>query len=370
MFEERFSLATLRRAWTPLVLLLGLALVVGLSISLGGKQVQLAVTEMMIRMSVVIGIYVFAGNSGVLSFGHIGFMCVGAYAAGWAACDPQWKQMMLTGLPGFLQEHRYPMPVAVLGSGLLAAAVALVFGLPVMRLSGIAASIATFSFLVIVNSVYSNWDSVTAGTGSLVGIPTVIGPWQSYGFAAIALVMAYLFKTSGTGLLLRAAREDEVAAASSGIDVRRVRLVAFVLSGFIVGAAGGVYAHVLGILTTDTFYLDLTFITIAMLIVGGMGSLSGAVVGVLLLTLVTELFRAGEAGVAVGGLALSLPRGIQEIGLGVLMVLTLIFRPDGVMGGRELPFPVGRPGRSGAAGERPPVAAGVLTSAEPNRPTS
>jgi branched-chain amino acid transport system permease protein len=340
--EEPGLVKFLRLSWTPLGLLIGLAILVALCSMLGSDALQVAMTEMLIRLSVVVGIYIFAGNSGILSFGHIGFMCIGAYAAAWATCDPQWKELMLTGLPMFLQQNRYPMVVAVLGGGALAGAVALAFGLVIMRLSGIAASIATFAFLVVVNSVYANWDGVTAGTSSLVGIPTVVGPWVSLAFAAIAVIIAYVFQISGFGLMLRAARDDHVAAASSAINIQRVRLTAFVISGFVVGAAGGVYAHFLGILTTDAFYLDLTFVTIAMLIVGGVGSLSGAVVGVVFITIVTEAFRAGEAGFVVGGLSLSLPRGAQEIGLGVLMALVLIFRPDGVMGGRELPFPFRR----------------------------
>ena len=346
MFEEPGLLRLLRLSWTPLGLLLGLAILVALCSTFGGDELQVAVTEMLIRLSVVVGIYIFAGNSGVLSFGHIGFMCIGAYAAAWAACDPEWKQLMLTGLPMFLQQNRYPMVVAVLGGGVLAGAVAFLFGLAIMRLSGIAASIATFAFLVVVNSIYANWDSVTAGTSSMVGIPTVVGPWTSFAFAAVAVALAYLFQISGFGLMLRASRDNSVAAASSAINILRVRLIAFVISGFIVGAAGGIYAHFLGILTTDVFYLDLTFVTIAMLIVGGIGSLSGAVVGVVFITIVTEALRAGEAGFVVGDLSLHLPRGAQEIGLGVLMAVALIFRPDGIMGGRELPFPFRRRNRA------------------------
>ncbi len=349
MYEQQTALSLLRRYWTPLVLLAGLALIAFFA-GFASQQVQVTVTEMLIRVSVVVGIYIFAGNSGILSFGHIGFMCIGAYAAAWATCDPQWKQMMLTGLPLFLQQHRYPMLIAVLGGAVLSGAAALAFGIVITRLAGIAASIATFAFLVVVNSVYANWDNVTAGTSSMVGIPTVVGPWVSFGFAAGAVILAYLFQISGVGLMLRASREDEVAAASSAIDIRRARLIAFALSGFVVGAAGGVYAHFLGILTTDMFYLDLTFIAIAMLIVGGVGSLSGAVVGVLFITLVTEIFRAGEAGFTFHGVSVGLPAGAQEIGLGVLMAVVLIFRPEGMMGGREFSFPFRNKSRGAGLG--------------------
>lgn len=341
MCEEPLATRLLRPIWTPLVLVAALALIVILTTALGDRQSQLTVTEMMIRVAIVVGIYVFSGNSGVLSFGHVGFLCVGAYASGWAACDPQWKQMMLTGLPAFLQDHSYPMPVAVLFGGFAAAAAALVFGLAIMRLSGIAASIATFSFLVIVQSVYASWDSVTGGTGSITGIPTIVGPWWSLLFAAVAVAIAFPFQNSGSGLMLRASREDEVAAVACAIAIPRLRLLSFVLSGFLVGAAGGVHAHFVGVLTTDAFYLDLTFISIAMLIVGGIGSLTGAVVGVAFLTLIIDLFRRAEAGIAVPEGVLAFPPGIQEIALGVLMVLTLVFRPEGIMAGREVRFPFG-----------------------------
>ena len=93
----------------------------------------------------------------------------------------------------------------------------------------------------------ANWDNVTAGTSSMVGIPTLVGPWVSFAFVAIAVILAHLFQKSGFGLMLRASRDDAVAAASSAIEIQRVRLIAFAISGFVVGAAGGVYAHFLGI---------------------------------------------------------------------------------------------------------------------------
>src|SRR5260370_8691265 len=171
-------LKRLAREWWPVVALgLALVLIVGVVGQLGGDQTRVTLTEMLIRLVVVIATYLFIGNSGILSFGHVGFMCIGAYAAGWATCNPAWKQLMLTGLPVFLREEEYPFLLAVAGGGALAAVVALIVGFAIMRLSGIAASIATFAFLAIVNSVYSNWDSVTAGTSSIIGIPPVVAPW-------------------------------------------------------------------------------------------------------------------------------------------------------------------------------------------------
>lgn len=329
----------LRRLW-PLLSLIGLVTLVTLAgTALGSEEMQVTLREMLIRMVVVVGMYVFIGNSGILSFGHVGFMCVGAYAAAWATVDPDWKQMMLTGLPAVLQDHQYPLLGGLALAGGLAGLVALLLGAAIMRLSGIAGSIATFAFLVIVNSVYGNWETVTAGASSIVGVPDVVGPWVAWAFAVLALVVAYLFQVSRHGLSLRASRDDEVAAKSSAVDVVRVRLIGFVVSAAIVGVGGGLYGHFLGILTVDIFYLPLAFITLAMLVVGGIGSLRGAVVGVLAVTLVVEVLRFFEAGAAPLGIAIKLPPGSSEIGLAIVLACIMIFRPTGLTRSRECPWP-------------------------------
>jgi branched-chain amino acid transport system permease protein len=243
---------------------------------------------------------------------------------------------MLTGLPDALQQGQYPFLVAIGGAILLPAVVALLFGAAIMRLTGAAAAIATFAFLMIVNSVYSNWASVTAGVSSIIGIPTTVGPWMGFAFAAVAIVVAYLFQISRFGLMLRASRDDEVAAKASGVNTVIVRLVAFVLSAAVVGASGGLYAHFLGILSVDSFYLNMSFITLAMLVVGGMSSLTGALAGVLVVTAMIEVLRFLERGVSLAETSFALPQGSQELGLGFLMALILVFRPKGLTGGREI----------------------------------
>ncbi len=125
-----------RRYWPMVALCAAVTVIVAIA-SQGSDQLQVTITEMLIRMVAVVGIYMFIGNSGILSFGHIGFMCIGAYAAAWATVDPNWKQMMLTGLPDFLQQNQYGFLPDVAGGGLLAAAIALTLGAAIMRLSGI-----------------------------------------------------------------------------------------------------------------------------------------------------------------------------------------------------------------------------------------
>lgn len=329
----------LTRHQTPVLLIAGLAALAGLTALGGAEDLRVTLTEMLILVTVVVGLYVFIGNSGIISFGHVSFMCIGAYAAAWAAADPGFKSIMLQGLPAAVRDTQFSFSVAMVGAILLPAIVAALFGLAIMRLAGTAASIATFAFLVIVNNVYSNWDSVTAGVSSIIGIPTEVGPWTALAFAAVAILAAHLFQTSRFGLLLRASREDDVAAQASAVHSVRMRLVAFVISAALVGAGGGLYAQFLGILTVESFYLGLSFTAIAMLVVGGMSSLTGAVLGVVVVTAIVQTLRIFERGIPVGGGTLALPAGSQELGLGLMLAVILIYWPRGLSGGRELVLP-------------------------------
>ncbi|MFT4159480.1 branched-chain amino acid ABC transporter permease [Shinella sp.] len=329
------------RFFLPLALSLILAgVAVGTALT-GSGQLSETVGEMMIRMVVVVGMYIFIGNSGVLSFGHISFMSIGAYATAWVTCCtlPMVKPLYLPGLPEWLQTTSFPFPVGVLTGAALTALVALVVGFVLMRLSGIGASIGTFALLGMQFSVYSNWESVTAGSSSISNIPVVVGPGVATLFAIGAVWVAYAYQSSRFCMMLRATRDDPVAAQASGVSILPMRLVAFVLSAAVVGVGGVLYGNFLGILSILGFYIATTFLCLSMLIIGGIGSLSGAVLGVLVVSVVVELLRLLERGADIGAAHVGLPLGTQEVGLGILMILVLIFRPSGLTRGREIAAP-------------------------------
>jgi branched-chain amino acid transport system permease protein len=320
---------------TPIILIVVLLVMAALSYQFGSRAFNRTAVEMFINIMVVVGLYVFVGNSGLLSFGHISFMCLGAYMTAWLAIPPVMKSITLKGLPGWLLHTQLPMWVATPISGVFAALFALIVGRVIMRLSGIAASIATFGLLGVVNNVYSNWDSVTGGQGSIVGIPPTMNVWIGWLGAAVAIVIAYLYAISRSGLALRATRDESVAASASGIDIVRERLIAFVVSAFIIGIAGALYAHFLSIVNPGAFYLRTTFVTLSMLVVGGMYSLSGAVTGVVTISVLIELFRNLEKGISLGALKVALPNGVQEIAIGIITIVILIYLPTGLTRNQE-----------------------------------
>lgn len=320
----------------PLILsVLLLALVVLVTV-FGDKSLGRTAAETLIRVTLVVGLWIFVGNSGVISFGHAGYMAVGAYCSAWLTLKPATKALFLPDLPDWLMQAEWPVLPAAIVSGGLAALVALVSGAAILRLSGIAASIATFAFLAIVNTVYSNWEGVTGATSSVVGLSRYVDQWVALAWAVAAIVAANLYANSASGLALRASREDEVAARASGIDMYRHRLISLTISGFFTGVSGALLGHSIGVLNPDSFYLGITFISLAMLVVGGIGSLSGAVIGVLALSVLIEALVRAEQGFAVGAAHLALPSGSQEIIIGIVMIVVLIVRPAGLTGGREL----------------------------------
>lgn len=323
---------------TPLLLCLGLITLALLALT-GSASLQRTMTEILIRVVIVVGMFSFIGHSGVISFGHIAFVGIGAYAAAWTTMEPSIKQFVLTGLPNWLAETSWHWIPAALAGAALASLVALVVGSIILRLTGIAASIATFSMLAIFNVVYSNWDTVTAGSSSIVGVPTPVGIWQALGAAAVAILVAHLHAQSRFGLALQAVREEPVAAISCGVNAWRYALIAFVLSAAICGVGGAMDAQFIGVVSPDAYYLGRTFTCLTMLVIGGSATLSGAVAGVVSLSLLIETLVKLESGIEFGSLAIQLPSGSQEIALGLTMMVVLVLRPGGLMRGRDLRWP-------------------------------
>lgn len=333
--------AAARYLWEPATLGLGLLVITALAFATGDKVIARTVTDALIMGVLVIGLYIFVGNSGVLAFGHLAYTMIGAYATAWLTISPVKKSFALA-LPSFLADNTIPVLPAALVASALAAIVALITGAPLTRLNGIAASIGTFTVLVIFYTLYSNWDSWTFGASTLVGVPIYLNMWIALAWVAVALVAATIHQKSRFGLALRAARENEVAARAAGINVPLQRLIAFVLSAYFMGLGGVLQAHFLGSVSVKTFWLGPTFIAIAMLVIGGQRSLTGAVVGVVVVATLQELLRQLEVGVLIGGAMIQVPRGIRELGTAFLMLVILILRPAGLTGGREIPWPFPR----------------------------
>jgi branched-chain amino acid transport system permease protein len=295
------------------------------------RSTEIYFINALVSVSMVVALYVFVGNSGVLSFGHISFVAVGAWTAGVLSVPVEEKPATMPSLFGFLADTTVGNIPSLLLAALVGGAFALVAGLPLMRLSGLTAGIATFAVLEVTNNVLRYYEKLGPGLNVFSSVPETTDMQQAAVGAVVAIVVAFAYQTSRFGRQLRAAREDAPAARAVGISVYRQRLIAFGLSGALAGFAGGLYVHYLPI-NVDAVYLDLTFITLAMLVIGGMTSLWGAVVGALAVSGLDSLLAEAENGVA----GIDLPSGSRIVVVGALMALVLILRPAGLTGGREV----------------------------------
>ena len=302
------------------------------------------VINALVNVAIVVALYVFIGNSGVLSFGHISFVAVGAWAAGVLSMPVQEKPAIMPHLFGLLGDHTIGNVWSLALAAAVGAAYALVVGLPLMRLSGLAAGIATFGVLEITHNVLRYWERIGPGLNTFSAVPETTGLREAALGAGLAVVVAFAYRRMRFGRLLSATREDSAAARAVGVSVYRQRLVAFVLSGAIAGFAGGLLVHMLPV-NTESVYLDLTFITLAMLVIGGATSLWGAVVGALAVSAVDSFLAEAENGIHLFGRSVDLPAGTRIVVVGALMALVLILRPGGLTGGREFSVRLARPRR-------------------------
>jgi len=312
-----------------------LIVLVGIATTFASQSNEIYFLDALVSVAVVVAIYVFVGNSGVLSFGQISFVAVGAFAAGLMTIPQESKTGVLPQLFPILRDHT----IGNAASHALAAAAggvfAFVVGLPLMRLSGLAAGIATFAVLEITHNLLREWTKIGPGATTLSLVPETTDALQATIGTLIVLGVAFAYQRSRLGRLLRATREDAAAATGVGVSVHRQRLWAFTLSGALAGFAGGLLVHELGSITTEQVYLELTFVTLAMLVIGGVTSLWGAVLGALAVSGLNSFLIEAEDGVG----RIDLPAGSRLILLGAIMATMLILRPSGLTGGREFSLP-------------------------------
>lgn len=324
--------AATSRKIRPVLITLGVLAAIAVVVSLFGSTVINRVTTVMfIYVVVVLGLQMFMGNSGILSFAHVGFMGIGAYGSALMSIPADNKRQSLPNLYEPLVGLELAFLPAILVGATAAALFAAITGFAIMRLSDTAAAISTFAVLVIINVVLSQWNEVTNGPRTLSGILRYTDLWTAFTWAVIVVVVAFLFKESTRGMKLRATRDNMHAAEAIGINVVQSRWIAFVLSAFIAGLAGGLWAHFITSFQPDALYFNMTFLVLMMLVVGGPQTITGATLGVIIITIVSEGLRTVENNLALSGALPFKTVGMTDILLAVALIVMLALRPGGII---------------------------------------
>lgn len=289
-----------------------------------GKYYVSILLLLMITAVGVLGLNLLTGTTGLISLGHSGFLAVGAYAAGIVA-----------------NRYGWPMPACILAGGACAALSGLVVGVPSLRLKGLYLAITTMAFAVIINHLILNGGALTGGSEGLsVPQPALFGvalaAERGYYFVVLAVLVAATFITlnllrSRIGRAFVAIREHDIAAKAMGVDLVRYKLLAFMISAFYTGVAGGLLAYYTRYLNVDSFSLLISIEALSMLIVGGLGSVAGALLGTVFIFGLNESL--GLVFSALGSGVLSTAAfEIKGIVYGLAIVLFLRFEPDGLVG--------------------------------------
>jgi len=316
---------------TALIVALGLLQASGSSFW-EGQAILLAIFVIL-----TVSLNLVSGFTGLFSLGHIGFMALGVYISAILTLSLEKKAALLPDLPGWLagihlDQMVGPVPlgwlIATVVAGILVSLIALAVGSVIMRLSGNFVAVATLGFLVIVRVILINADGLTRGSRSFSGGTGFTDMWWAWGWAVVTIYVAWRIKRSPWGRQMFAQKADKWAAQSVGIPILRPRLLAFVVSAFFGAVAGSLFAHHILAFSPNAFYFDLTFEVITMLVVGGLGSVTGSVLGAVIIVALSEALRRVQDETQLYGLS--------GITLGVFFLAIIIFRPDGIMGQREL----------------------------------
>jgi branched-chain amino acid transport system permease protein len=257
-----------------------------------------------INLIAVLGLSILTGFTGLFSFGHAGFMAIGAYTSA-----------IMTA------RFHLPFPVAILAAAATAAIASLIIGRLTLKLKGDYFCIATMGFGEAIRLIFSNWAWV-GGARGWESIPRYTDIWNTLFLVVVFVVLTWNLINSRQGRNMIALREEELAAQMAGIDVFRSKMVALVVSAIFAGVAGALMANYIGFIAPKTFNMQKSTELTIIVIFGGLGSISGSVVGAVLLTALPELFRAFSQW--------------RLVFYGLAVVLIMVGRPQGLMGGLEL----------------------------------
>ncbi len=296
--------------------------------STGGAARDLLVQELLINLVIVLGLQVFIGTTGILSFGHLAFTQIAAYGAALVAIPAATKATALPDLPFGLGD----VELGPFGATVVGIVIALLFGalagVAVARAGGLAATMITLALLFVVDQAVKNWSELTRGAGGLSAVPRIVGNTWLWVAALGALVAANLFAETRVGRFAAATRDDEIAAPAIGIDRFWPRWTAWIVSIAFVAAAGALRVQAVGSTNPDQYTLDVGVLLLAMLVAGGMRTVTGAFVGTLLITVGNEIFRqvGDEHGIV----------RLPELFLGAVLLGVMILRPSGLLGDIDL----------------------------------
>ncbi len=277
------------------------------------------------------------GFTGQFSLGHAGFMAIGAYVTALLVLPPYYKEasFILEPLIWPFTVIQAPFIVALLLSGLITGLAGFLIGLPVLRLKGDYLGIATLGFAEIIRIIANNLPHITNGALGIKGIPEFTNLWWTVGVAVVTIYIIKGLINSSYGRALMSIRENEIAAEVVGINLTYHKVMSFTISAFFAGVGGGLFACLLTTIDPKAFMLVTTFNILAVVVLGGLGSITGTVIAAFLYNFFLEYLRPIEAGFDFGPIHFPPIPGLRMVSFSVLLLVLILYKQRGLMGGVE-----------------------------------
>ncbi len=291
------------------------------------------------------GIYVILGLSlnlingftGLFSLGHAGFMAVGAYTAGLLTMSPAMKQMnyFMKPIVPFLADVEWPFLPALIMAGLVTALVGFLIGAPALKLRDDYLAIATLGFGEIIRVVFTNTQSLTNGALGLKGLPNHTNIWWTWGIAFFTILFMVFLVKGSYGKAFKAIREDEIAAEAMGISLFKHKVMSFTMGAFLAGIGGALLGNLLGTIDPNMFRFTLTFNILLIVVLGGIGSITGTVISAVVVTVAMEYLRVLDEAINLGFIRIEGIPGMRMVVFSLLLMIVILFYQNGLMGSNE-----------------------------------
>ncbi|HPF84012.1 MAG TPA: branched-chain amino acid ABC transporter permease [Aminivibrio sp.] len=304
--------------------------------NLDGYQIQV-LNLIAVNAILALSLNLIYGFTGMFSLGHAGFMAIGAYVCALLILTPAQKETMwiLEPLVWPLSVIQSPFFVAVLLGGLIAALCGLIIAIPVLRLGGDYLGIATLGFAEIIRVVLTNLSFITNGALGIKGIPNYANLWWNYGWLLLTLFVIVRLVNSNFGNVLKAIRDDEIAAKNMGINTFFYRVVSFSVGAFFAGVGGALMGSLITTIDPKMFVFTLTFNVLMITVAGGLGSITGSLIGSVVITVLLEWLRIVENPLVIGDFEIPGIPGMRMVIFSLALILIILFRSEGIMGMRE-----------------------------------
>ncbi|MGA2025849.1 MAG: branched-chain amino acid ABC transporter permease [Syntrophobacteraceae bacterium] len=302
-----------------------------------GYQIRI-LNNIAIFITLAVSYNLINGVCGLLHLGPNGFIAIGAYTSALLSMTPAEKEL------NFIIEHavwpidviHVPFAVSLVAAGVVAACFAFLISFPVLRVRGDYLAIVTLGFGEVIRVLCNAGQSVTNGPLGLKGLYPYTNLWWSWGVATLTVVVIQRLINSNYGLAMKAVREDETAARAMGVDPFRRLMLAFLISAFFSGIGGGLLAHLITTISPGLFTFFLTFNLLIMIVVGGLGSTTGAIIGAVLFAWGGEALRVVERPMEIGSFTIPGIPGMRMVIFSLILMLVILFARKGIMGRSEL----------------------------------